>query len=106
MKLVGFQGVPENTSPNSITQPIQKAIQVGVVVRDLEQSMAALAAVFGLGPFRVVECPPPERAPQQFDRGQPAKFRTRQAFADLGASREVVLIRPITHTSRQPSEAG
>ena len=86
--------MPESTSSNSITQPFQKAIQVGVVVRDLEQSMAALTAGFGLGPFRVVECPLPERAPQQFYRGQPAKFRTRQAFADLGAV-ELELIQPL-----------
>jgi hypothetical protein len=43
--------------PEEITRPFRTAIQIGVVVRDIEQSMAALTAVFGIGPFRVVDCP-------------------------------------------------
>lgn len=70
---------------DEIVRPFRTAIQVGVVVRDIEQSMAALTAVFGIGPFRVVDLPAPERREQQFIDGQPAHFRTRQAFADLGA---------------------
>lgn len=79
---------------SAMTAPFRMAIQVGVVVRDLEQSMAALTAVFGIGPFRVVECPPPGREQQQFYHGEPARFRTRQAFADLG-SIELELIQPL-----------
>jgi len=66
-------------------RPFRKAIQIGVVVEDIEKSMAALTAVFGIGPFRVADLPAPERREQQFIDGQPAKFRTRQAFADLGS---------------------
>lgn len=80
--------------PASLAAPFRKAVQVGVVVRDLDQSMAALTAVFGIGPFRVVECPPPGREDRQFHCGQPARFRTRQAFADLG-SVELELIQPL-----------
>jgi hypothetical protein len=80
--------------PDSIAKPFRTAIQIGVVVRDIEQSMAALTAIFGIGPFRVVECPPPGREEQQFCHGQPARFRTRQAFADLG-SVELELIQPL-----------
>ena len=40
------------SKPAAMTEPFRTAIQVGVVVRDLEQSMAALTAVFGIGPFR------------------------------------------------------
>ena len=47
--------------PESVAKPFRTAIQVGVVVRDIEQSMAALTAIFGIGPFRVVDCPLPER---------------------------------------------
>lgn len=79
---------------NPITEPFRTAIQVGVVVRDLDQSMAALTAVFGIGPFRVVECPAPGREQQQFYHGEPARFRTRQAFADLGTV-ELELIQPL-----------
>lgn len=84
----------EGSEPAAITQPFRTAIQVGVVVRDLEQSMAALTAVFGIGPFRVVTCPPPERVDAQFYHGQPARFETRQAFADLG-NVELELIQPV-----------
>ncbi len=80
--------------PESVTKPFRTAIQVGVVVRDIEQSMAALTSIFGIGPFRVVECPPQERAEQQFYHGELARFRTRQAFADLG-SVELELIQPL-----------
>lgn len=79
---------------NPITEPFRMAIQVGVVVRDLEQSMAALTAVFGIGPFRVAECPAPGREQQQFCYGEPARYRTRQAFADLGTV-ELELIQPL-----------
>lgn len=82
------------TPPNPITEPFRAAIQIGVVVRDLDQSSAALSAVFGIGPFRVVECPPPGREQQQFYHGEPVKFRTRQAFADLGTI-ELELIQPL-----------
>lgn len=81
-----------------ITQPFRRAVQIGVVVRDLEKSMQMLAAVFGIGPFRVVECPPPGREERQFYRGEPARFRTKQAFADLG-SVELELIEPLEGTT-------
>jgi methylmalonyl-CoA/ethylmalonyl-CoA epimerase len=80
--------------PASIAEPFRRAIQIGVVVRDLDQSMAALTAIFGMGPFRVVDCPLPEREQQQFYYGQPTRFRMRQAFADLG-SVELELIQPL-----------
>ncbi|MCL5097870.1 MAG: VOC family protein [Candidatus Omnitrophica bacterium] len=75
-----------NGSPDTaaLLAPFKSAIQVGVVVRDIEQTMKQLTAVFGIGPFRVIECPPKGREDRQFLDGQPAHFRTRQAFADLG----------------------
>ncbi len=80
--------------PASIAELFSRAIQIGVVVRDLDQSMAALTAVFGIGPFRVVACPPPGCEEQQFYHGELVRFRTRQAFADLG-SVELELIQPL-----------
>jgi len=80
--------------PDEIAKSFRTAIQVGVVVRDLEQSMAALTALFGIGPFRVADSPLPGREQQQFYHGQPARFRMRQAFADLG-SIELELIQPL-----------
>ncbi len=80
--------------PELIAKPFRTAIQVGVVVRDIEKSMAALTAIFGIGPFRVVDSPLPEREQQQFYYGQPTRFRMRQAFADLGTV-ELELIQPL-----------
>jgi methylmalonyl-CoA/ethylmalonyl-CoA epimerase len=87
-----------SVASEALTGAFQTAVQVGVVVRDLDQSMAALTEVFGIGPFRVVECPPPGREQQQFYHGQPARFRNRQAFADLG-SIELELIQPVEGSS-------
>lgn len=51
-------GEDERDMNEEMTKAFRQAIQIGVVVRDLEQSMAALTAVFGIGPFHVVtECP-------------------------------------------------
>jgi hypothetical protein len=83
-----------SSKPAAITGPFRTAIQVGVVVRDLDQSMAALTGVFGIGPFRVVECPAPGRENQQSYYGEPCRYRTRQAFADLGTV-ELELIQPL-----------
>lgn len=79
---------------DDITKPFRQAIQIGVVVRDLDATMKGLTEVFGIGPFRVMDCPPPGREDRQFYRGAPARFRTRQAFADLG-SIELELIQPV-----------
>lgn len=81
-------------TPLSITAPFKTAIQVGVVVSDLDQSMRALTQIFGIGPFRIVECPPPGREDKQLYHGAPTAFRTRQAFADLGTI-ELELIQPV-----------
>ncbi len=71
-----------------------RAIQVGVVVDDIHRTMQQLTELFGIGPFRVVNCPPPERKDQQFYYGELDRFRTIQAFADLG-SIELELIQPL-----------
>jgi len=76
----------------------RSAVQVGVVVRDLDATMRGLTEVFGIGPFRVVYCPPPERQNQQCLRGSPVRFRTRQAFVDMGGF-ELELIQPIEGTT-------
>lgn len=81
-------------APDALTQPFRHAVQIGVVVRDLEQSMAMLTTVFGIGPFRVVDCPAAGREHRQFLRGEPVRYRSRQAFADLGTV-ELELIEPL-----------
>jgi hypothetical protein len=60
-------------------------VQIGVVVRDLDQTMAALSKIFGIGPFRQVVYPPADRGEMQLTyRGQPGHFSHRIAFVELG----------------------
>ncbi len=70
------------------------AVQVGVVVRDLEQSMKELTELFGIGPFRVFEVSPTGGEVRQWYYGQPAQIRLRVAYADLGTI-ELELIQPL-----------
>lgn len=88
---------PISQPPDDQQRPLagfNRAIQVGVVVENLDQAIQRLTEVFGIGPFRMVECPPPGREDRQFYYGEPCRFRTRQAFADLG-SIELELIEPV-----------
>lgn len=88
---------PSPQLPDARNRPLagfDRVIQVGVVVRNIEQVIQHLADLFGIGPFRVIDCPPPEQKDRQFYCSQPANFHTRQAFADLG-SVELELIEPL-----------
>jgi methylmalonyl-CoA/ethylmalonyl-CoA epimerase len=88
-------GTPEGPGDlGDLLAAFKTAVQVGVVVRDLDQSMRELTELFGIGPFRMVQCPPPGREDRQFYQGQLCRFRTRQAFADLGTV-ELELIQPL-----------
>lgn len=74
-------------------------VQVGVIVKDLEQTMQNLAEIFGIGPFRVVEWPPAERADiEEFYYGKPINSTARKAFAGLGQV-ELELIQPLAGES-------
>jgi len=91
--------IPEHYKMDEPISPQGKAIfndfvQIGVVVRDIERSMKILREVFGIGPFRVLNLPHPDRADQQYYQGQKIRYKTIQAFAQLGAM-ELELIQPI-----------
>ena len=74
-------------------------VQIGIVVRDLDQTLRGLTEIFGMGPFRIVEWPPPDRGDwARTYYGQPAEFTARMAFADLG-SVEIELIQPVAGSS-------
>ena len=73
--------------------------QIGVVVKDLEHSVKALEEIFGIGPFRVIDWPPPDRLDmKRFYHGEPGNFTARMAFADLGNA-ELELIQPMNGDS-------
>lgn len=83
------------SSPPKFTE----IVQIGIVVRDLEKSAAALSAVFGIGPFRMIVYPPDGRNDIVTTyRGQPGDFRYRQAFAEVG-NLEIELIQPLSGRS-------
>ncbi|MCL5996049.1 MAG: VOC family protein [Chloroflexi bacterium] len=80
-----------NFSPKDI---FSQCVQIGVVVKDLDQRMKALTEIFGIGPFRVVNWPPPGRDDMQRQYyGQPGDFTARMAFTELGTV-ELELIEP------------
>jgi len=57
--------------------------QVGIVVRDLEKSVALYTSILGIGPFRIV--PPEEfQSTDMILRGRPAYWKVKVAFAQVG----------------------
>ncbi len=71
-----------------------KPVQIGVVVRDIEQTMGVLSNVFGIGPWRTVTWPTDRPDMQYSYRGKPGKMRMRLAFAQLGPL-ELELVQPL-----------
>lgn len=70
-------------------------VQIGVVVADLDKSIQALTEVFGIGPFRSIEWPPPDRTDiKRHYYGEPGEFTARMAFTELGPV-ELELIQPL-----------
>jgi hypothetical protein len=88
----------ENT-PSGQERLFKEVMQVGVVVRDLHRTLAALAEIFGLEAFRTVTYPPEGRGDMaRTYRGQPGDFVYRQAFIDLGTV-ELEIIQPVSGQS-------
>jgi hypothetical protein len=70
-------------------------VQIGVVVADVEYAAAMLTDVFGIGPFRIIDWPPPDRTDiERFYHRQPGNFTARMAFTELGPV-ELELIQPL-----------
>lgn len=70
-------------------------VQIGVVVRDLDKTTAALTEIFGIGPFRTIDWPPADRTDiQRYYYGEPGNFSARMAFTELGPV-ELELIQPL-----------
>lgn len=69
-------------------------VQIGVVVYDVQATMAKLSRVFGFGPWHVYEFPVDAARVQRSYRGQPGNFRFIMAFAQVG-NVEMELIQPL-----------
>jgi methylmalonyl-CoA/ethylmalonyl-CoA epimerase len=72
---------------------LRKAVQIGIVVPNLEQSTRLLMELFGIGPFRFIEWPDRPDSRYWF-RGHEESIRIRQGFAQAGVL-ELELIQPV-----------
>ena len=71
--------------------------QVGLVVRDIEKTAKAYAAVFGMGMPNIIITDPEEKAHTRF-RGDPTQARAKLAFFKMGPV-SLELIEPIGEPS-------
>ncbi|MGH9612864.1 MAG: VOC family protein [Bryobacteraceae bacterium] len=76
--------------------PLQRAVQIGIVVRDLKRTTDVLSSIFGLGPFHFIEWPNRPDSKYSF-RGHEEQIKIRQAFVQAG-SLEIELIQPLEGT--------
>ena len=75
----------DDSSPSSPKQMFSNFVQIGVVVSDIEKTTKNLTAVFGIGPFRIIDWPPAGRQDmERFYHGEPGNFTARMAFTELG----------------------
>jgi hypothetical protein len=72
---------------------LRKAVQIGIVVPNLEQSSRLLSELFGLGPFKFLEWPNRPDSKYWF-RDREENIRIRQGFVQAG-DLELELIQPI-----------
>jgi len=71
-------------------------IQIGLLVDDLEPMLENFEKIFGIGPFRVVEFPPPghENVMRKY-KGQDTDFSAKFCFFNLG-NIELEIIQPLS----------
>jgi methylmalonyl-CoA/ethylmalonyl-CoA epimerase len=75
----------ENLSSRNLGKvELKRAVQIGILVKDLEQTTRLLGSLFGLGPFRFVEWPDRPHS-KYYYRGTEQHIRNRLAFLQVGA---------------------
>jgi methylmalonyl-CoA/ethylmalonyl-CoA epimerase len=72
---------------------LQKAVQIGIVVPDLDRATELLGSLFGIGPFRFIEWPNRPDSKYWY-RGEEQKIKIRQAFVQVG-NLELEFIQPV-----------
>jgi methylmalonyl-CoA/ethylmalonyl-CoA epimerase len=72
---------------------LERAVQIGIVVPDLERATRLLGELFGIGPFRFIEWPNRPESKYYF-RGHREPIKIRQAFTQVGPL-ELELIQPL-----------
>lgn len=83
-----------NNTPQGLVPEAIYMDQVGIVVRDLHATIAALHQLLGVGSFRVVDWPIPGVDPQSTYHGKPARYRLLLGFARVGPA-WIELIQPL-----------
>jgi hypothetical protein len=74
----------ENPSPKLLDKvQLKRAVQIGVVVKDLEQTTRLLGSLFGLGPFQFIEWPDNPDS-KYYYRGTEERIKNRLAFLQVG----------------------
>jgi len=77
----------------SVETALKGAVQIGIVVPDLDQSTRILQDLFGLGPFKFIEWPNRPDSKYWF-RGNEESIRIKQGFVQAG-NLELELIQPL-----------
>jgi methylmalonyl-CoA/ethylmalonyl-CoA epimerase len=77
----------------SVETALKGAVQIGIVVPDLDQSTRILRDLFGLGPFKFIEWPNRPDSKYWF-RGNEESIRIKQGFVQAG-NLELELIQPL-----------
>ena len=72
---------------------LNRAVQVGIVVRDLERTTRLLAEIFGIGPFRFIEWPNRPDSKYWY-KGEEQPIKILQAFVQVG-NVELEFIQPL-----------
>ena len=83
----------EHVKDSEATVALKRPVQIGIVVRDLEQATQWLTSLFGIGPFRFIEWPNRPDS-KYFYRGNEEHIKIRQAFVQVGPL-ELELIQPM-----------
>jgi methylmalonyl-CoA/ethylmalonyl-CoA epimerase len=72
---------------------LRKAVQIGIVVPDLDRATELLGSLFGIGPFRFIDWPNRPDAKYWY-RGEEQEIKIRQAFVQVG-NLELEFIQPV-----------
>jgi methylmalonyl-CoA/ethylmalonyl-CoA epimerase len=81
------------TANSSSELKLERIVQIGIVVPDLDKTTRLLSSLFGIGPFRSVVWPSRPESKYQY-RGAEEHILISQAFVQLGQV-EIELIQPL-----------
>jgi methylmalonyl-CoA/ethylmalonyl-CoA epimerase len=74
----------EDGHPGSLHDvKLNRPVQIGILVRDVERTTRLLGSLFGLGPFKFIEWPDRPTS-KYYYRGTEEHIKNRQAFVQVG----------------------